>query len=128
MRASRRLDAALIDIDLELTAGDRLLLLGPNGAGKSTFIRVFAGLMRATSGKALIAGQPARSARGLVGVVSHATYLYEELTATENLELYARLYGVPDPRSASSRYSGAWACRTWPTCSSDACRAASNSA
>jgi heme exporter protein A len=88
---------ALIDIDLELAAGDRLLLLGANGAGKSTFIRVFAGLMRATSGKALVAGQPARSARGLVGVVSHATYLYDELTASENLRLYARLYGVRDP-------------------------------
>ena len=50
--------------------------------------------MRATAGTALIAGQPARSARGLVGVVSHATYLYDELTAAENLQLFARLYGV----------------------------------
>jgi ABC-type multidrug transport system ATPase subunit len=90
---------ALIDIDLDLAAGDRLLLLGPNGAGKSTFIRVFAGLMRATSGHALIAGQPARSARGLVGVVSHATYLYDELTAAENLQLFARLYGVASPEN-----------------------------
>jgi ABC-type multidrug transport system ATPase subunit len=71
--------------------------LGPNGAGKSTFIRVFAGLMHVTSGKALVLGLPARSARGKVGVVSHATYLYDELTAAENLRFYAELYGVPEP-------------------------------
>jgi heme exporter protein A len=88
---------ALVDLNLELDAGDRLLLLGPNGAGKSTFIRVFAGLMRAARGKALIAGQPARATRGLVGVVSHASYLYEELSGAENLRLYAQLYGVPQP-------------------------------
>jgi heme exporter protein A len=88
---------ALVDIGLEIEAGERLLLLGPNGAGKSTFIRVFAGLMHASHGKALVLGQPARSARGIVGVVSHATYLYEELTAAENLRFYAELYGVPGP-------------------------------
>jgi heme exporter protein A len=88
---------ALIDVSIELADGERLLLLGPNGAGKSTFIRVFAGLMRATRGRALIAGQPARLARATVGVVSHATYLYEELTAAENLRLYADLYGVVEP-------------------------------
>jgi ABC-type multidrug transport system ATPase subunit len=88
---------ALIDIDLDVQPGERLLLLGPNGAGKSTFIRVFAGLMRTTRGKALIDDSPARAARGRVGVVSHATFLYEELTALENLRFYARLYGVADP-------------------------------
>lgn len=85
---------ALIEVDLELEAGERLLLLGPNGAGKSTFIRVFAGLMPAAQGRALVHGQAARSARGLVGVVSHATYLYDELTALENLRFYAELYAV----------------------------------
>jgi ABC-type multidrug transport system ATPase subunit len=91
---------ALDDVDIELQPGERLLLLGPNGAGKSTFIRVFAGLMRATQGKALVAGQPARSARAQVGVVSHATYLYDELSAAENLRLYAALYGVGEGRVA----------------------------
>src|ERR1700682_2493530 len=89
--------AALSDVDIALEPGERLLLLGPNGAGKSTFIRVFAGLMRAARGKALVLGQPARSARGMVGVVGHATYLYEELTAAENLRFYAELYGVSEP-------------------------------
>ncbi len=88
---------ALIDVELSLERGERLLLLGPNGAGKSTFIRVFAGLMHASRGNALVMGQPPRSARGMVGVVSHTTYLYDELTAAENLRLYAELYGVPEP-------------------------------
>jgi heme exporter protein A len=86
---------ALLDVNLDLQAGERLLLIGPNGAGKSTFIRVFAGLMRPERGKALIAGQPARSSRATVGVVSHATYLYDELTAAENLRFYAELYEAP---------------------------------
>jgi heme exporter protein A len=94
--------AALIDINLDLQAGERLLLLGPNGAGKSTFIRVFAGLMRAQQGQALVLGQKTRSARHLVGVVSHATYLYEELTAVENLRLYGQLYGVVDVRERAA--------------------------
>jgi heme exporter protein A len=90
--------AALVGVDLDLEPGDRLLLLGPNGAGKSTFIRVFAGLMAPSAGEALIDGQPARAARHRVGVVTHSTYLYDELTAAENLRLYAELYGVPDAK------------------------------
>jgi heme exporter protein A len=97
---------ALIDVDLDLGAGERLLLLGPNGAGKSTFIRVFAGLMRPARGKALVAGLSARSARGSVGVVSHATYLYDELTAAENLRLFAELYGVDQPVERTAQLLG----------------------
>ncbi|MCA1645742.1 MAG: ABC transporter ATP-binding protein [Chloroflexi bacterium] len=89
---------ALLEINLQIEPGERLLLLGPNGAGKSTFIRVFAGLMRATRGQARVLGVPARSVRGMVGVVSHATYLYDELSAGENLHLYAELYGVTEPK------------------------------
>jgi heme exporter protein A len=89
---------ALADVDVALEPGERLLLLGPNGAGKSTFIRIFAGLMRGSSGEALIDGKPARQARASVGVVSHATFLYDELTAAENLRLYAQLYGAPEAR------------------------------
>jgi ABC-type multidrug transport system ATPase subunit len=89
--------SALLDVDLQLRPGERLLLLGPNGAGKSTFIRVFAGLMRPAHGQALVYGRPARHARALVGVVSHATYLYDELTAAENLRFYGELYAVSQP-------------------------------
>jgi ABC-type multidrug transport system ATPase subunit len=94
--------AALVDVDLEIQPGERLLLLGPNGAGKSTFIRVFAGLMRAAHGKALVGGQPAHGTRDRVGVVSHATYLYDELTAAENLRFYAELYLVPEPAARAA--------------------------
>ena len=91
---------ALIDVDLEVEAGERLLLLGPNGAGKSTFIRVFAGLMHATQGQAWSSASRRVGRAALVGVVSHATYLYDELTALENLRFYAELYGVREPRRA----------------------------
>jgi heme exporter protein A len=90
---------ALEDVSLQLDDGQRLLLLGPNGAGKSTFIRIFAGLMRPTRGQALVDGRPARSVRHQVGVVSHVTFLYEELSALENLDLYAALYNVTDAGS-----------------------------
>jgi ABC-type multidrug transport system ATPase subunit len=86
-----------------VSAGERLLLLGPNGAGKTTFIRVFSGLMRPSQGDASILGHAPREARGHVGVVSHFTYLYDELTALENLRLYSELYGVPDPAGRSTR-------------------------
>ena len=88
---------ALSEVSLALRPGERLLLLGPNGAGKSTFIRVFAGLMRAARGRALVYGRAARQARHLLGVVSHATFLYDELTAAENLRFYGELYAVPEP-------------------------------
>jgi ABC-type multidrug transport system ATPase subunit len=78
---------ALVDVDISLEPGDRLLLVGPNGAGKSTFIRIFAGLMRADNGRAMIGAKPARTARQMVGVV----------TAAENLRLYAELYDVRQP-------------------------------
>lgn len=90
--------AALIDINLAVEDGERLLLVGPNGAGKSTFIRVFSGLMRAEHGQALIEGRLARESRGNVGVVGHATYLYDELSVRENLRFYSELYGVDDDR------------------------------
>ncbi len=90
--------AAVAAVTLTVAPGERLVLLGPNGAGKSTFLRVFSGLMRPASGLALIDGQPAARIRHLVGVVGHATLLYDDLTAEENLRLYSELYDVQDAR------------------------------
>jgi heme ABC exporter ATP-binding subunit CcmA len=87
---------ALRDVSLHVESGQRVLLLGPNGAGKSTLLRVCAGLVRPAQGRVLIRGLPSRKARGLLGVVAHTTYLYDELTALENLRLYAELHRVDD--------------------------------
>jgi heme exporter protein A len=88
---------ALRDVSLRVDVGERVLLLGPNGAGKSTLLRVCAGLVRPAQGSVLIRGLPTRKARGLLGVVAHTAYLYDELTASENLRLYGELYSVADP-------------------------------
>ncbi len=87
-------------IDLDLRQGEFITLLGPNGAGKTTLLRILATLARPTSGTIEIAGIPLKEAkasiRGLLGVISHQTYLYEDLTARENLMFYGKLYDVPD--------------------------------
>lgn len=87
-------------------AGECLALFGPNGAGKTTLLRILAGLLRPTSGTARIAGVtlPAGAeARAVVGLISHQSMLYSALTALENIEFTARLYGVASPRAAALR-------------------------
>ena len=87
-------------VDLDLPWGARLALLGPNGAGKSTLLRAIATLSRPNGGSVQIAGLDAfaesAAVRRLIGVVAHQTYLYDELTALENLRFYADLYDLPD--------------------------------
>ena len=94
-------------MDLTLDSGDCLALFGPNGAGKTTLLRVIAGLLKPTSGTVRVGGRDAArampSARGQVGLISHQSMLYRALTARENVEFAARLYGVPDPRGAAMR-------------------------
>jgi len=86
-------------IDLEIATGSTLAILGPNGAGKSTLLRLIAGLARPSSGSIEIRGKTAhhRSSRARVGFIGHATGLYPELTAKENLFFAARLRGVSNP-------------------------------
>jgi heme exporter protein A len=102
---SRRYGAvrALDGVDLVLNRGDVFLLLGPNGAGKSTLLRALAGLLRPTRGTIRIGGRELRrddpDARRAVGLLSHQSLLYDELTLRENLELTATLYDLRDPRA-----------------------------
>jgi ABC-type multidrug transport system ATPase subunit len=93
---------ALAGVDLVLRRGEVLLVLGPNGAGKSTLLRSLAGLLRPTAGSVLIDGRPLSrddaDARRPIGLLSHQSLLYDELTVLENLMLAATLYDFPDPR------------------------------
>ncbi len=85
-------------VDLDVARGDFVALLGPNGAGKTTLIRIIATLSRPSGGDALINGHSLAGDNGLVrrqlGLVSHQTFLYGDLTAEENLHFYGRMYGV----------------------------------
>jgi heme exporter protein A len=89
---------ALAGLSFTLDPHECLAIFGPNGAGKTTLLKIVAGLLAPNSGSVSPSGIAARSA---VGLISHQTMLYPELTALENVEFAARLYGVPEPRAAS---------------------------
>ncbi len=88
--------AALRKISFSFQAGNCYVLLGENGAGKSTLLRVLAGLLEPTLGTARIFtnGSPEKLAgqRARIGYMSHASMLYDELSAIENLRYFAGLY------------------------------------
>ncbi len=90
---------ALADVMLRTAAGSALALLGRNGAGKTTLLRIIAGLSRASRGSVRIQGADARdeATRRRIGVLGHGISVYDELSAVENLRLFGRLYGLPDP-------------------------------
>ena len=73
-----------------------MAILGPNGSGKSTLLKLVAGLLRPTAGSVRVAGEEPRAARSRIGYLGHVPHLYPYLSARENLNFYARLYGV-DP-------------------------------
>ena len=83
-------------VDLDIRPGEFVTLVGPNGAGKSTLLRIVATLSSPTAGSVTIGGWPLNSHAGNVrrhiGLVSHESLLYGDLTAAENLSFYARLY------------------------------------
>ena len=91
---------ALRKVDFTLTAGAFLTIFGPNGAGKTTLIRILATLSRPSSGEIYVGGVPLQRAgtmlRRSIGLVTHQTLLYPDLSAEENLRFYGRLYDVPD--------------------------------
>ena len=80
-------------VELDVGAQDFLLVTGPNGSGKTTLLRLCAGLAAPTRGELNVA-----VGRGRVGYLAHEPLVYRELTALENLDLYGRLYRVPERR------------------------------
>jgi heme ABC exporter ATP-binding subunit CcmA len=90
---------ALRDISFNVEPGSCLALLGRNGAGKTTLLKILAGLSKPGKGSVTILGEDARSqtTRYRTGVLGHGIGIYEELSAFENLRLFASLYGVPQP-------------------------------
>jgi heme exporter protein A len=88
-------------VDLQVEAGEAVALFGPNGAGKTTLLRMLATLLRPTRGDLRLFGRPVSDgggyARRRIGFLSHQSFLYPDLTPTENLEFYARMFRVAAP-------------------------------
>jgi heme exporter protein A len=80
-------------LDFDVARGGFLVVTGPNGSGKSTLLSLCAGLLVPTRGELLVEAE-----RGEIGYVAHESLVYRELTALENLDLYGRLYRVPERR------------------------------
>ncbi|HLJ35179.1 MAG TPA: heme ABC exporter ATP-binding protein CcmA [Ktedonobacteraceae bacterium] len=89
-------------VNLNVGAGERVALLGANGAGKTTLLRILAALSSPTSGTVCLNGldieRDAQQIRRLVGFVAHTPYLYDELTARENLLFFGKMYSVGDAK------------------------------
>ena len=98
--------AALRDIAIRVEPGSTVALLGRNGAGKTTLLRIIAGLSKPSQGSVRIFGANVRddSARRRIGVLGHGISLYEELSAAENLTIFAKLYGLDQPRRAADQW------------------------
>jgi heme exporter protein A len=97
----------LRSVDLRVEAGAAVLIHGQNGAGKSTLIRLLAGLGAPTAGAALLFGSPsyrlAAERRRRVGLLTHQSFLYPNLTARENLRFFAELYRIADAERVIQR-------------------------
>jgi ABC-type multidrug transport system ATPase subunit len=84
---------AVAGLDLEIDAGDVFVVTGPNGSGKSTLLALIAGLLAPTRGSLEVEVE-----RHEIGYLAHEPLVYRELTALENLDLFGRLYRVPERR------------------------------
>jgi heme exporter protein A len=90
---------ALHPTELSIPKGQYVLIVGSNGAGKTTLLRLTAGVSQPSSGQVLICGQDMRTnaeCRANIGLLSHHSMLYEDLTAEENLLFFSQLYGLDE--------------------------------
>src|SRR3989442_3685415 len=97
-------------LDVDVHEGEALAVLGANGSGKTTLLKILATLVRPTRGTARVAGhdcaKEAESVRRYVGLVAHGSYVYEDLTALENLTFWTTLAGR---RASAASLAGALA-------------------
>ncbi len=95
-------------VDLTLEAGTAALLIGGNGAGKSTLLRIIGGLSSPTVGEVRVFGEDSRRldarTRRRIGMLTHQSWLYPNLTGRENLEFYAGLFGLDDPAGMAASW------------------------
>ena len=96
---------ALRRVSLEIDAGECAVLAGRNGSGKTTLLRIAARLVRPSSGVITFSGgrNDAPTSLPQIGFVAHATMVYDELTAGENLLLFARLLGIAEPAARAEK-------------------------
>ena len=98
---------ALAGVSLRVEAGRAVALLGPNGAGKTTLLRILSTAIRSSYGSAAVdgydLGRDAAIVRERVAYLSHATGLYDDLTARENLRFAAAMYRIPDAAARVDR-------------------------
>ena len=91
---------ALSNIDLKIGRGEHVIVFGPNGAGKTTLVKVLSTLSKPSSGTVRVDGEDIRSdpvkVRRRISLVSHDTFLYDNLTVYENLRFYGKMHDVPD--------------------------------
>jgi heme exporter protein A len=94
---------ALDGLSLVVPEGAFISIFGPNGAGKTTLLRVLSTMARPTDGALRVLGMDASeepdAIRARIGIISHEPMVYPDLTALENLEFFAGLYGVRDPHA-----------------------------
>ena len=89
--------SALRRIRFEIKPGECVALAGRNGSGKTTLLRIAAGLSRPSSGELTFPSSSPEKQKAVAGYVAHATMVYDELTAEDNLLLFARLQRAPNP-------------------------------
>jgi len=98
---------ALRRVSLQIAPGEFAVLVGHNGSGKTTLLRMGASLINPTHGRVIYSGGDSgrvQTVKQRIGMVGHSTLLYDELTADENLQFFAKLYGLAKPAQVAEQW------------------------